>query len=70
MSCQCVDCPKCGAEVWTNDYLYVGNHAANDKGYEDSGFKIVGWRFHCRAELETGDDCGHIFETNVTGDLR
>jgi hypothetical protein len=58
------NCPDCGAETYSDNYLYVGNHAAYDKGYEDSGFKIVGYRFRCEELIEPDEEiCGKVWET-------
>ena len=49
-------CPDCDSEVFSDNYVYTGNHAAYDKGYENSGFKIIGYRFHCRNEIEVNNE--------------
>jgi len=56
-------CPNCANEVYSHNYLYVGNHAAMEKGYENSGFKIVGYRFSCRNEVENED--GEVCECDT-----
>lgn len=58
-------CPNCGYEVYSDNYLYVGNHAAYDKGYSNSGFKIVGYRFWCRNEIED-EETGELYECDTS----
>jgi len=62
------DCPECGHNQFSENYLYVGNHAAYLKGYENSGFKIIGYRFVCRNEVEIDGElceCGHSWEDGI-----
>lgn len=40
-------CPYCNHKLTYNSYLYKGNHSAYEKGYENSGFKVVGHSWKC-----------------------
>jgi hypothetical protein len=62
------ECPECGQNVYSDNYIYVGNHAAYNKGHSDSGLKIIGYRFYCRNEIEVDGElceCDTRFEVDL-----
>jgi hypothetical protein len=62
------NCPECGNDVFSDNYLYIGNHAAYEKGYENSGFKIIGYRFYCENEIYIDGvlhECGMEWDEDI-----
>jgi predicted nucleic-acid-binding Zn-ribbon protein len=50
-------CPKCGKDMFSENYIYTGNRYKYLKGDADSEFKIIGYRFFCRNKTADGSEC-------------
>lgn len=45
-----MNCEICDKPMHYHDYNYIGNYAAYEKGYPDSGFKVVSDVYKCDNE--------------------
>lgn len=55
-----MECPCCGVELSHTDSYYTGNYSAYEKGYENSGYQVLGDIYKCLNEkCEAFDEVYH-----------